>query len=105
MGFFLRAAELSVADGDRVAIGLPAASPVLERMENPVTRKMLEDALVSRLGRTVSIQFAGSAAPGVATSTERITAETARRDRLRRLVSEDPLLAAAVKEWDLELLE
>jgi DNA polymerase III subunit gamma/tau len=105
MGFFLRAAELAIADGDRITIGLPAGSPVLERMENPVTRKSLQDALVSRLGRQVALTFSGSAQAPADTSTQRITAETARRDRLRRLVEEDPLLAAAVKEWDLELLE
>lgn len=35
----------------------------------------------------------------------RITAEGARHERLRRLTSEEPLLDAAVQEWDLELIE
>jgi hypothetical protein len=105
MGFLLRAAELSVVDDRSVSIGLAPGSPVLERMENPATRKPLMDALVARLGRSVNVAFVSSAGSGVETSSQRITAETARRDRLRRLVDEDPLLAAAVREWDLELLE
>jgi hypothetical protein len=31
--------------------------------------------------------------------------ESARQDRLRRLTEEEPLLAKAVQEWDLELAE
>jgi hypothetical protein len=43
----------------------------------------------------------GAAEPGA----NSITAETARRDRLCRLTREEPLLAAAVQEWDLELID
>jgi DNA polymerase III subunit gamma/tau len=105
MGFFLRAAELSVIDDATVGIGLPPGSPVVERMASPTVRRGLEGALAHRLGRGVTVTLVTGAASGVETSTGRITAETARRDRLKRLVEEDPLLAAAVREWDLELLE
>jgi hypothetical protein len=35
----------------------------------------------------------------------RITAESARQERLRRLGAEEPLLSAAIREWDLELMD
>jgi hypothetical protein len=34
-----------------------------------------------------------------------MTAEEARRETLRRLTEKEPLLEAAVQEWDLELIE
>jgi DNA polymerase III subunit gamma/tau len=105
MGFLLRAAELSLTGDDRVTIGLPKGSPVMERMENPALRKLLEDAFAGRLGRQVALAFTANGDAHADTSSQRITAETARRDRLKRLVDENPLLAAAVQEWDLELLE
>ena len=79
--------------------------PLLERMGSPAARRPLEQALSHRLGRPVHVVFAavsgGAAEPGA----NRITAETARRDRLSRLTREEPLLAAAVQEWDLELID
>jgi hypothetical protein len=45
---------------------------------------------------------AAQAAPDPAA---RITAESARRDRLARLMEQEPLLAQAVQAWDLELLD
>jgi regulator of extracellular matrix RemA (YlzA/DUF370 family) len=105
MGFLLRAAELSLAGNEGVTIGLPKGSPVMERMENPALRKLLEDAFIGRLGRPVTLAFTAAGDAHADTSSQRITAATARRDRLKRLVDENPLLAAAVQEWDLELLE
>jgi DNA polymerase III subunit gamma/tau len=105
MGFLLRAAELSPGADGRVIIGLPRGSPVMERMDNPALRKLLEDAFAGRLGRQAKLDFTATGEGHADTSSQRITAETARRDRLKRLVDEDPLLAAAVQEWDLELLE
>jgi hypothetical protein len=74
-------------------------------MESAAARRPLEQALSRRVGRPVRVVFAavsgGAAAPGA----NRITAETARRDRLARLTGEEPLLAAAVQEWDLELID
>lgn len=104
VGFLLRAAEISLRDGE-ITIGLPLGSPALERMESPGARKALQAALAIRLGRDAVLAFASSGRATSDTSTQRITAETARRDRLKRLVDEDPLLAAAVQEWDLELLD
>jgi hypothetical protein len=46
-----------------------------------------------------------SDAPGQQPGGNRITAESARRDRLQRLMEGEPVLAAAVQAWDLELLD
>jgi hypothetical protein len=35
----------------------------------------------------------------------RITAETARKDRLLRMMEGEPVLSAAVQAWDLELVD
>lgn len=58
-----------------------------------------------RLGRPVRLEFAAMEGTDREPGSGRITAETARRDRLKRLVDEEPLLAAAVQEWDLELID
>jgi hypothetical protein len=58
-----------------------------------------------RLGRAVSLDFVALDEAGPGGGEMRITAETARRDRLQRLTEEEPLLAAAVQAWDLELVD
>ncbi|MEW5931346.1 MAG: hypothetical protein AB1941_28095, partial [Gemmatimonadota bacterium] len=105
--FLLKSAPVAAGPGGEVRVTVPPASPVLERLSSPSARKTLEDALGRRLGRRVSLSFTqGQAAGGSdGTSTGRITAESARRDRLRRLTEEEPLLAVAVQEWDLELVD
>lgn len=105
MGLMLRPARLRVAGPELIQIGVPPGSPVLERLSRPVTRRPLEEALQRRLGQPVSLEFVVSAEAGAPTEGGRITAEAAREERLRRLVEEEPLLAAAVQEWDLELLD
>ncbi len=107
--FLLKSAPVAAGPGPggEVRVTVPPASPVLERLSSPSARKTLEEALGRRLGRRVSLSFTqGQAAGGSdGTSTGRITAESARRDRLRRLTEEEPLLAVAVQEWDLELVD
>jgi hypothetical protein len=44
-------------------------------------------------------------APAGAGVERRNTAESARQERLRGLAAEEPLLSAAVREWDLELMD
>ncbi|HET7321514.1 MAG TPA: hypothetical protein VFI96_03395, partial [Longimicrobiaceae bacterium] len=78
---------------------------LLERMESAAARRPLEEALGKLLHRSVALRFAAADAPAGEGPAPRITAETARRDRLRRLTDEEPLLAAAVQEWDLELID
>jgi DNA polymerase-3 subunit gamma/tau len=100
---FLRSAPLAVAEGV-LRVQLPAASPALDRLATPAARRPLENALARQLGRPITLEFV---ADGDAEGTEpsRITAESHRQDRLRRLTEEEPLLAAAVREWDLELVD
>ncbi|HEV2148945.1 MAG TPA: hypothetical protein VGR37_16185, partial [Longimicrobiaceae bacterium] len=89
-----------------VRVAVPPGSPVLDRLSAPAARRTLEDALGKRVGRRVTLSFSeGQASGGDGAGPGRITAESARRDRLRRLTEEEPLLAAAVQEWDLELVD
>jgi DNA polymerase-3 subunit gamma/tau len=92
--------------GRRVRVAFPPNSPALERLESPAARRGLEDALAKRLGGRVTLVVAtATGETALAPAVQRITAESARRDRLHRLASEEPILAAAVQEWDLELVE
>jgi hypothetical protein len=104
VGLILRAAQIS-PEGRTVRVSLPAGHPALERLDTPAARKALEDALARRLGGAVRIELATGAAAAVDPKQRRITAESARRDRLNRLMEGEPLLQAAVKAWDLELVE
>jgi len=105
MGLILRPARLSVTGPGAIQVGVPPGSPVLERLSRPVVRRPLEEALAKRLGRPVSLEFVASAEAGAPSGGGRITAEAAREERLKRLVEEEPVLEAAVQEWDLELLD
>jgi hypothetical protein len=106
-GPLLRAADVALgAGGNEIRALVPPGSPLLERMAATAVRRPLQDALRERLGRPVGLAFsAGDLPAGAPRGGERITAETARRDRLRRLTEEEPLLASVVQEWDLELLD
>src|SRR5690606_27110466 len=101
----LRAARLELASADTIAVHVPPGSPLLDRLGKSSSRRPLEVALERRLGRSVRLELRASESAEHATAGGRITAETARQERLRRLVEEEPLLAAAVQEWDLELID
>lgn len=108
LGALLRAAEVAHEPPSTVRITLPAESPALERLASTAARRSVERALRERLGSAVTVEAVaggGGDAAGDAAGSRRITAESARADRLRRLVEEEPILAAAVEEWDLELIE
>jgi DNA polymerase III subunit gamma/tau len=101
----LRTAPVSPGAAGVVRLGLPAESPVRERLSAPGVQRPLEDALAKQLGAPVTLVLDEIAAgEGTGTAT-RITAESARHERLRRLIEEEPLLGEAVQEWDLELTE
>lgn len=104
MGFVLRAAQLS-ADGRTVRLTLPAGSPAAERLSQSAAKHTLEQALARRLGRHVSLELASGAATAIDPRQNRITAASARHDRLRRLMEGEPVLSAAVQAWDLELVD
>jgi DNA polymerase-3 subunit gamma/tau len=104
-GLMLRPARLGVAGERTVRVGVPPGSPILERLSRPAARRPLEEAIGRRLGRDIELELVAMETADQPAGGGRITAETARRDRLRRLVEEEPLLAAAVQEWDLELID
>jgi DNA polymerase-3 subunit gamma/tau len=103
---FLRSAGLTVR-GNEVRVELPAGALVMDRLRSASERKPLEEAMGRRLGGVeVRLTFAeGGAATVEDAGGNRITAESAKRDRLRRLTEGEPTLAAAVQAWDLELVE
>jgi hypothetical protein len=106
MSFILRSVVPLPHGGGRLRVELPPTSPALERMADTAARRPLEQALGRRLGRGVTLDFVASAAAGTPVSNEgRITAESARRAKLQRLCQGEPLLAAVVRELDLELVE
>jgi hypothetical protein len=77
----------------------------VDQLSTPVAKRALEDALARRLGGPVTLSFGVGDAPAQQVGGNRITAESARRDRLQRLTEGEPVLAAAVQAWDLELLD
>jgi hypothetical protein len=104
MSGFLRSAE-PVLEGDVVTVELP--EPAVERLRQSSTeRTALKLALGEGMGRVVELRFRvlETAAPGVA-SAGRVTPETVRETRLKELVNQEPTLARAVQELDLELLD
>jgi DNA polymerase III subunit gamma/tau len=103
LGALLRPAVVEPAGAGGVRVELPPGSPALERLGGASGARPLEERLSASLGARVSVTVVTGAAVPLAPT--RITAETARHDRLRRLVEEEPLLAEAVKELDLELLD
>jgi hypothetical protein len=74
-------------------------------MSDGKRRGKLEHALSEILGRPTQVEFVGPGGGSSEPPARRITAEGARQEKLRRLVAEEPLLEAAVREWDLELLD
>jgi len=104
IGMLLRGADLHLAPGRVIEVGLPAGT-LLEPISEPRGRRSLETALAKRLGGSVTVSFVTTKSSAAAPGDRRITAESARQEELRRLLSEEPLLREAVTEWDLELLD
>jgi hypothetical protein len=66
----------------------------------------VEDALARHLGGgAVTLVVSVGAPAAVAPGQSRITAESAKQDRLKRLMEGEPVLSAAVQAWDLELVD
>ena len=89
--------------GSEIQVG--AAPLVLERFEAVAPRRKLEALLSQELGTPVTLAFRAAAAAAEERGGRGITAESARRDKLERLMDGEPVLSAAVKAWDLELLD
>ena len=105
MGFLLRSAPLSLPEPNVLGLHLPGDSPARERLAERGATRRLEKALSDRIGEPFRIEIVNGGGAGAEPGAGRITAESARRDRLDRLMQEEPLLAEAVQEWDLEMIE
>jgi hypothetical protein len=104
MGGLLRGAQVS-AEGRTVRLALPPAHPALEKLSAPAARRGIEEALARRLGGAVTLEVATGAAAAIDPRQGRITAESAKKDRLARMMEGEPVLSAAVQAWDLELVD
>ena len=106
MGAMLRAARYAPGEGRQVRLEFPPAHPAIERLAHPPTKKAVEDALARHLGGgAVTLAVSVGAPSAVAPGQSRITAESAKQDRLKRLMEGEPVLSAAVQAWDLELVD
>jgi DNA polymerase-3 subunit gamma/tau len=101
----LRPARVSPGAGGTVVVPLAPSMLTMEPITSPVNRRALEDAVGRRLGRRVTVQYVAADAPAGGPAATRITTESARRDRLERMMEGEPVLAAAVQAWDLELVD
>lgn len=104
MGGFLRPAQPEEVDGG-VRVALP--EPAVERLQQqPGERHALGQALARGLGRPVELELVVDGAGPVADEgAGRVTRDTVRETRLRELINQEPVLAHAVEELDLELLD
>lgn len=101
MGPFLRVATVTEGAGGEVLVRVPGG-PALERLREPVVLHQISTALSAQLGRGVRVVPSSLEAPAEG---GRITQETVRQDRLRELISREPVIQRAVEELDLELLD
>jgi DNA polymerase III subunit gamma/tau len=110
LGILLQSAHVAEADRAAVVLDVPAG-PAFDRLTgDSADRLALQRVMSELLGRTVTVSVRAAAAspgrPGEADDQpRRITPERVRRERLARLASADPRIEAAVREWDLELID
>ena len=101
----LRSVSRVTAEAGQARVELPPSSLNIPEVSSPTSRRALEEALGRRLGRKVVVQYVASQALAGGPGATRITNESARRDRLQRMMEGEPVLAAAVQAWDLELVD
>jgi DNA polymerase-3 subunit gamma/tau len=104
MGFMLRAAHVA-PEGRTVRLTFPPGSPAMERLAHSAAKAGVEQALAKRLGGPVTLAVAAGGSSAIDPQQGRITAASARQDRLKRMMEGEPVLAAAVQAWDLELVD
>lgn len=102
--------RVSPGEGATVVAPVAPATLTMDPVTNPANRRALEEALGRQLGRRVTVKYVaaeglGPAVAGGGAGPARITNESARRDRLQRMMEGEPVLAAAVQAWDLELVD
>jgi DNA polymerase III gamma/tau subunit len=111
IGIFLKAATIGDVTGTEVVLEVPAG-PGFERLSGEsATRVAVRDIIAEILGRSIelSIRAAGHSDPdaGDASSEQprRITPAAVRAERLATISRDDPAVRAAVRSWDLELID
>ncbi len=101
-GIALRAAQVAGLSPDgKLTITAAAGTPSAEVLEDTVTRRRIEEELSRRIGRPIRIQSEGESGP----LPPRVSQETAREQRLAKLVEQDQGLQQLVDELDLELID
>jgi len=101
---FLRAATVSESKAEGVVVIELPAGPGLERLEDPSTRRALQEALGALMNAEPEIVFRASG-DGTPQRRERISPEAVQKDRMKGLIKREPRLQHAVDELDLELLD
>ena len=99
---FLHLAKIEEGGAGEVVLALPPG-PGLERLRDRGTRHRLAEALATHLGEKRRIVLREETSPEA--REVRIAPDPARDRRLSEIVEREPLLARAVEELDLELLE
>ena len=101
-GIALRAVQLTqLGDNGELVVSAGSETPSGELLAESVTRRRLEQELSARLGRPIRIRLTE---PGVA-APPRVNEETARKQRLDRLVEGDQGLQQLVEKLDLEMMD
>ncbi len=101
-GIALRAAQIvGLSPDGKLRIAATAGTPSAEVLEDIVTRRRIEEELSKRIGRPIRIESEGENGP----LPPRLSQETARKQRLDKLVERDQGLQQLVDELDLELMD
>jgi len=101
----MRAASVTGAEEGVVHLEVPAG-PARDRLRtDPAARRVLEERVSGALGAPTRISLASDDDDAVSGPRERLTPEALKDRQMRRLVAEEPALARAVEELDLELLD
>ncbi len=108
----LRPVRVSPGEGGTIVVPVAPSTLAIDPVTSPANKRTLEEALGRQLGRRVTVKYVANEAPlpasgggGGGAGPARITNESARRDRLRHMMDGEPVLAAAVQAWDLELVD
>ncbi|MGQ0815371.1 MAG: DNA polymerase III subunit gamma/tau [Gemmatimonadota bacterium] len=108
LAIFLKVAQITEPEPGKILLDLPNG-PGLERLSTDMpARVAIAKALSAKLGRTVTVDVKGVQTGGNTQQPEaprRLTPELVKAEKLARMAKEDPLLAKAVAEWNLELLD
>ncbi len=101
-GIALRAAQIVGLDpSGELRISAAEGTPAAEVLQNTVTRRRIEEELSQRLGRPIRVGGEGGQEP----LPPRVSQETAKRQKLDRLMGGDEGLKQLVDKLDLEFID